>query len=172
MKRIQLLATLVAAVTLLSTGCGTGDKIASVSMTVAGTTGTINLQGLGGTLQLQVLANYTSGKNIDETNFATYTVTPEGSYTDYSGGSAQSVAMPVSPLTLTINSTGMITAVDPAVCSWVSTTGDPSTPGWAYTGDYKIVATYRGFSSQPVFIPIASAANGQPLMQGQCGPTT
>jgi hypothetical protein len=171
-KRTSFFVSLLfVAVVLLSTSCGTGDKIGSVSMTVAGTTGVVNLAGLGGTLQLQVNANYTSGKFIDETNFATYTITAEGYYTDYTQSPPAQVAMPTPPLTLNINSTGMITAVDPAVCSWVSTTGVPATPGWAYTGDYKIVATYRGFTSNPVFIPLASAANGQTGMQGQCGPS-
>ena len=84
-KRKQVFATLlVAAISLLSSSCGVGDKVASVSVSAAGTTGTINLVGLGGTLQLQVNANYTSGKVVDETNFSTYTITAEGFYTDYS----------------------------------------------------------------------------------------
>ena len=166
MKRTSFFVSLLfVAVVLLSTSCGTGDKIGSVSMTVAGTTGVVNLAGLGGTLPLQVLANYTSGKFIDETNFATFTVTAEG-YDDNTGN-----PLPASPLTMTIDKTGMITAVDPAVCTWISTTGLPATPGWAYTGDYKIVATYRGFTSNPVFIPVASAASNQTGMQGQCGPS-
>lgn len=171
-KRTLFFATLIlSAVAVLTTSCGTGDKIGSVSMTVAGQTGTVDLKGLGGTLQLQVTANYTSGKQIDQTNFAVYTVTAEGYYLDYSSSpTGNPVAMPAPPLTMTINSTGMITAVDPAVCSWYSTTGLIATPGWAYTGDYKIQATYRGFTSNPVFIPLASAANGQANMQGQCGP--
>ena len=166
MKRTKILATLLGLISLLTSSCGSGDKVASVSVKVVGAgTGTINLAGLGGTLQLQVLANYTSGKWIDETNYATYTVTPEG-FDDNTGA-----ALPAPPLTLTINPTGMITAVDPAVCTWFSTTSDPSTPGWAYVGDYKIVATYRGFTSNPVFIPLASAASNQPGLKGQCGPT-
>ena len=62
----------------------------------SGGAGTVNLDGLGGTLQLQVLANYTSGKQIDETNFSTYTVTPEGFYWTYdSNGNEQAqVTMP------------------------------------------------------------------------------
>ena len=166
MKRTNILATLLGVISLTLSGCGTGDKIGSVSMQVVGAgTGTVNLIGLGGTLQLQVKANYTSGKYIDETNFATYTVTPEG----FDENTGAALAAP--PLTLTINSTGMLTAVDPAVCTWFSTTGNSTTPGWAYVGDYKIVATYRGFSSNPVFIPLASAASNQSGLQGQCGPS-
>jgi len=162
-KRNLILATFLSAIALLTTSCGTGDKIGSVSISAAGASGgVINLSGLGSTLQLQVSANYTSGKIIDETNFATYVVTPEG--TDDTG-----TPLAAPPLTLTINNTGMITAVDPAVCVWENL-GSVQTPSWFYTGDYKIVATYRGFSSNPIFIPVASAAAN--TGNGQCGPTT
>ena len=164
MKRINFIVTLLGVLALLTTSCGTGDKIGSVSMTVAGTTGTINLKGLGATLQLAVTANYTSGKAIDETNFATYKIEAQG--IDNNTGAS----LPASPLTLTLDNTGLITAVDPAVCTWDSTTGIVATPGWAFTGDYKITATYRGFTSNPVFIPVASAASNQTGLQGQCGP--
>ena len=113
MKRTLFFATLLlSAVALLTTSCGTGDKIGSVSMQVVGSSGAgvVDLKGLGGTLQLQVTANYTSGKQIDETNFATYIVQAQG------------------------------------------------------------FAQYRGFTSNPVFIPVASAASNQTGMNGQCGP--
>jgi hypothetical protein len=161
-KRKQIFATLlVGTISLLSSSCGVGDKVASVSISAAGETGTINLAGLGATLQLQVNANYTSGKIVDETNFATFVVTPEG--VDDTGAP---LAAP--PLTLTINNTGMITAVDPAVCVW-DNLGTVTTPSWFYTGDYKIVATYGGFTSNPIFIPVASAASNSG--NGQCGPS-
>lgn len=163
MKRTLFFATLLlSAVALLTTSCGTSDKIGSVSMQVVGAqgAGVVNLAGLGGTLQLQVLANYTSGKQIDETNFVTYTITAEG--TDDLG-----TPLSTPPLTVTLNSTGMVTAVQPAVCVWVNSS-TTSTPSWAYKGDYKVVATYRGFTSNPVFIPVASAASD--LGSPTCGP--
>lgn len=162
---------MLATLPFLTSSCGTSDKIASVTISAAGQTGTVNLVGLGGTMQLQVLANYTSGKFIDETNYATYTVTSEGYYTDWNTN--VQYPMPASPLTVTINNTGLVTAVDPAVCSWISAVPDnTATTGWAYTGWYEITATYRGFTSQPIDIPLASAANGQPTEGGQCGPVT
>lgn len=164
MKFTSFLALFLTAVVLLSTSCGTGDKIGSVSMNVSGLVGTVDLKGLGGTLQLQVLANYTSGKQIDETNFATYKIVPVG--VEWDG----STAMPMPPLGASINGTGMVTATDPGVCSWVSTTNNPTTPGWAINGWYEITAVYRGFSSNTVYIPVSSATNGQSNMQGQCGP--
>lgn len=170
MKHIRILAALLAmltlgVVTLLSTSCGVGDKIGSVSIDAAGTTGVVNLAGLGGTLQLHVTANYTSGKQIDETNFATYVVTPEGFLWD------QVTPVPTPPLGVTISPTGMITAVDPGICTWVNA-GTLTQPGWFFSGDYKVIATYRGFSSQPIFIPVASSSSGATnAPSGQCGPS-
>jgi hypothetical protein len=171
-KRLQDLAILlVAAVPLLSTSCGNSDKIASVTVTAAssgttaGSAGTINLQGLGGTLQLKVTTNYTSGKFVDETNYATFTVTPEGTLDD------QVTPLPVPPLGVAINATGLLTAVDPGICTWVNA-GTLTTPGWFFSGDYRIVANYRGFQSQPIFIPVSSSASSQNnAPAGQCGPT-
>jgi hypothetical protein len=173
-KRTSILATILVAISLFSSSCGTGDKIGSVSMQVVGSgTGTVNLSGLGGTLQLQVLANYTSGKQIDETNFSTYTVTPSGFEATYDAGGNLIVppaapAMPAGGITL--SNTAMVTAVT-GICSWTNL-GTVAEPGWAFTGNYMITATYRGFTSNPVYIPLASAASSQPGMDGACGPST
>jgi len=172
-KRTRILVCVLAVLVLLTTSCGTSDKIASVSITAAGQTGVTNLAGLGGTLQLQVLANYTSGKQIDETNFSSYTITPEGTY--YNG--AANVSLPTPPYGLSLNGTGMVTATADqggyGICTWENLApSGSSTPSWFYTGDYTIVATYRGFTSNPIYIPVASAAdliNGQ---VGDCGPSS
>ena len=113
MKYTRILAALLGVVTLLTTSCGVGDKIGSVSMTVVGATGAgvIDLKGIGGTLQLKVTANYTSGKSIDETNFVTYTVTPERTDDNL-------IPLQSPPNTVTIDKTVMVTAVEPAVCNW------------------------------------------------------
>jgi len=168
-KRTRILVTLLVALALVSSSCGVGDKIGSVSITANGTTGTINLAGLGGTLQLQVLANYTSGKQIDETNFATYTITPEG--VDELGNT-----LPTPPYGVELNKTGMLTATADqngnGVCTWYNantTSTGTSQPTWVMTGDYMIMATYRGFASNPIYIPVASAASNQGT--GVCGPS-
>lgn len=167
MKRKSFLAIFLVALALFTTSCGTGDKIGSVQMTVVGAGGgVVNLAGMGGTLQLQVLAIYTSGKQINETNFATYVVTPEGS--DDSGA-----PLPTPPLGMSLNKTGLITATETAsgggICVW-DNLGTTAQPSWFYNGDYKIIATYRGFSSNPVYIPVASAADPLTGQVGQCGP--
>jgi hypothetical protein len=166
-KRSRVLAVLMfATLPFLTSSCGNSNKIASVTMTASGQTGTINLYGLGSTLQLQVLANYTSGNWVDQTTYATYTVLP-------SGVDANGNALPAPPLGVSIDNSGQITATANAagngICTWVSTTDQIATPGWAFTGYYQVTATYRGFTSNPVYIPVASAA-GPAIMDGECGP--
>ncbi|HUA14834.1 MAG TPA: hypothetical protein VMG31_06020 [Verrucomicrobiae bacterium] len=165
MKRTCVQATLLAVIALLTTSCGTSDKIGSVSITATGASGGIvNLVGIGGTLQFHVTANYTSGKQIDETNFATYSVQPDPiNNVDDTG-----TALPLPPLTVTMNKTGMMTAVDPAVCTWINL-GTADQPSWFLTGDYMVVATYRGFQSQPIYVGVASAAAN--TGDGTCGPS-
>jgi hypothetical protein len=162
-KYSRILATLLGALSLVMSGCGTSDKIANVSMTVNGTTGVINLAGLGGTLQIAVHANYTSGKWIDQTNYAKYTVKALG--IDYN----TQLPLAASPATLAVSNTGVITATDPAACTWQNL-GTLSAPGWFYVGWYEVTASYRGYTSEPVYIPVASAASSQSGMSGQCGP--
>jgi hypothetical protein len=164
-KRTSILVTFLAAVTLLSTSCGTSDKLASVALNVSGTTGVVNLAGLGGTLQLQVLTNYTSGKQVDETNWSTYAITAQG--VDDNG-----LALPTPPQGLSVNATGMITATEPGICTWTDLTASSGGTAWAFTGWYQIIATYKGMQSQPVYIPVASAASSQSGTNGECGPAT
>lgn len=165
-KRTSILAMFLAAAALFSTSCGTSDKVASVSLSVAGTTGVVNLAGLGGTLQLQVLTHYTSGKQVDETNWSTYQVTAQG--IDQSG-----LALPTPPQGVSVNATGMVTATEPGVCTWTDlNTSGTGSPAWAISGWYQIIATYKGMKSQPVYIPVASAASAQSGTNGQCGPSS
>jgi hypothetical protein len=67
-----------------------------------------------------------------------------------------------------MNNTGMLTAVDPAVCTWENL-GTVSDPNWFLSGDYKIIATYRGIQSQPIFVAVASSAAN--TGDGTCGPS-
>src|SRR5258706_4105413 len=58
---------------------------------------------------------------------------------------------------------GMLTAVDPAVCTWVDVAAflppatTPPPPSWALSGDYMVTATFEGIASQPVFVGVASS---------------
>jgi hypothetical protein len=174
-KHSRILVTVLSiAVLAAMSGCGSSDKVESVSMSVVGASGgTVNLYGLGSTLQLQVTTNYTSGKQVNETNFATFTSSiPTTSYVCQwdSSGNCTAEPMPTPPQGITVSPNGLVTAVDPGTCSWVNV-GTSSSPAWAYSGYYQINATNHGFTSNPVFIPLASAASGQPIAQGLCGPT-
>ncbi len=162
MKRTHILAAFLGALTLLATSCGTGDKIGSLTISDGSSTLT-NLQGIGGTLQLKVTANYTSGKQIDVTNFAIYTAIPDPNNSVDDTGTP----LPSPPQTVMLNATGLVTAVDPAVCTWENL-GTAQTPSWFLTGEYMITAQYRGFTSQPIFIGVASAAAN--TGDGTCGP--
>ena len=148
------------ATTLL--GCGGSNKLQSITLTAGGQSGTVNLKGIGGTLQFKATGNYSSTKTHDLTNVVTYSVIP-----DPNG----SVIPPLPPLTVTMNPTGMMTAVEPAICLWHDSEPNPDVdnkPAWSITGSYIVTATFQGVTSQQMFIPVASATGDGP--QGACGP--
>lgn len=175
MKRTKVLATLLAAtLSIIMSGCGTSDGIKSLLLTSTGTSSGnfFNLAGADGTLQLKVYAVYNSGKMIDETNAATWTVTTVGT-----GDSTNGVGPlpPYGPDTVPINSTGLMTAIVP-LCTWADAVDNTKTPPapanppiWQYTGYYQVTATYRGFTSQPVAIGVGSLSSSTSPIGG-CGP--
>jgi hypothetical protein len=141
-------------------GCGGSNKLQSITLTIGGQGGTVNLKGIGGTLQFKATGNYSSTKTHDLTNVATYTVIPD----------PNGVPLDPPPLTVTLSPTGLMTAVEPAVCTWHD--GEPNVaddkPQWSITGSYIVTVTYQGITSQPMFIPVASATGDGP--GGACGP--
>jgi hypothetical protein len=174
-KRAQVLATLLAALLIISTGCGTSDSIKSVLLTSTGAnnSGFYNLPGVDATLQLKVFAIYNSGKQIDVTNASTWTATPV--CCDQDGNDLP----PYGPNSVPINKTGLMTGIA-AICTWtdaIVTTGTGSTattapanpPIWQYTGYYQTTASYRGFTSQPVGIGVGVVASKN-SPTGGCGP--
>jgi hypothetical protein len=101
------------------------------------------------------MANY--GKTSDNvTTGVAYVVTPTG--VDLNG---QALSNP--PQTITVNSTGMITAVPPFVCTFHNIGTSV-----VLTGSYQIIATFRGVASQPFFVGVASASGDG--TNGACGP--
>ena len=58
------------------------------------------------------------------------------------------------------SSTGLLTAVEPATCTWIDI-GPSGTPSWFYVGDYMVTVSYQGVTSNPIFIPIASSSGNQ-----------
>lgn len=164
MKRKPFFAALLCALLATSLlGCGGSNKLQSITLSIGGGSGLFNLVGIGGTLQLKATGTYGSAKTKDLTNKVTYTVVPDG--TDSGGGALSSP-----PLTVTMSPTGLMTAVDPATCTWINLEPDPAKPpAWALTGSYKVTATFDGITSQPVFVGVASAAGPPPT--GECGPS-
>jgi hypothetical protein len=177
-RRINnLLAALLAAVLITSTGCGVSDSVKSILLTSNSnsTGGTYNLVGVDGTLQLKVFAIYHSGKQVDVTNNSTFTMVPTGCTFSGDVNNPCGGDLPTpGPDTVTINKTGMMTGVVP-VCTWldiIDTSKTPPAPAnppiWEYTGFYQTTATYNGLASQPVGIGLGGAASNSPI--GGCGP--
>lgn len=167
MKRTSILAALVAALMFTQLGCG-GPALGNLQTLQLSSSGT-NLIGIGGKVQLSVSATYSSTNVKDISTVATYIVTPTG--TDVNGS-----PLMAPPNTITVSSTGLVTGVDPAVCTWGATgaSGSTTPAGWFLTGSYQIIATYKNIASQPVYIGVASAigsdsgSNNPNLL---CGPT-
>jgi hypothetical protein len=185
-KRTNILAALLVALSLISTGCGVSDSVKSITVSsqAATTGGFYNLAGVDGTLQLVVTANYHSGKGVVVTNDSTWTVTPFGTIYSVgpgpgSGNVAPGGALPAyGPDTVPISPTGLMTAIVP-ICTWedqLVTTGTgssavtaPATPPiWLLDGYYQVTATYKGMTSQPVGIGVGVASSNSPT--GGCGP--
>jgi hypothetical protein len=184
-KRTQILTALTCALLALGTlGCGTSNKLQSITLTASlingeaptGQDGIYNLEGDGGTIQLLATGTYTSKATKNLTNAVTYNVMVDPNYSeDYTGApllppcQAPSCPNPSTPPftqgTVEYSTTGLITAVEPATCTWVE-----QGTGWFFQGAYQVTATYDGITSQPIYIPIASAAG--PGQNGQCGPSS
>jgi hypothetical protein len=167
-KLVVALSIALAFVGLL--GCGTSNHLQTITLTASGSSGFFNVKGEGGTLQLVATGNYSSGKTHDLTNDVTYTMTAEGDQIDVSTLPESIFPLPAPPQTETINRTGLVTAVEPFACSWHDAEPDPTQdkPSWFLTGSYKVIATYQGVTSQPVFVGVASAGGDGP--SGACGP--
>lgn len=172
MKRISILAMFLAAVTILSTSCGQSDYLQSVQLSAQGATagGSYNLAGVDNTLQLQVMAVYHSGKLVNVTNNATWTVTTVG--TDQNGNPLP----PYGPNSVPISPNGLMQALA-QICTWEdavvtsgSTSGPANPPVWEYTGYYQVVAGYRQFTSNPIGVGVGvQTSNNSPV--GGCGPS-
>jgi hypothetical protein len=170
-KRTKVLATLLIALSLATSGCGNSDSIKSLLLTSTGTSSgsTYNLPGVDSTLQLKVWAVYNSGKQIDVTNKATWNVATVGTDDQHNP------LPPYGPDSVPINATGLMTAIA-QICTWADTMNTTATPPvlwnppvWVYTGYYQTTASYRGFTSQPIGIGVGVTTSNAPA--GGCGPS-
>jgi hypothetical protein len=201
-KYKHIFAALGFAVLALSlVGCGAfkgkTNDLQTITLNVAlvngvapgGQAGFVTLKGNGGTIQLQPLGNYGGGTHKDLTKIATYTVIVDPFHNQ--DAFDQTLLAPCfgpCPLpfdgvhgTVEWDDTGLITAVEPATCTWVDVApldskGNVQPPAWFYTGAYMVTASYAGITSQPVYIPVASSGGNQFYggqennPSGACGP--
>lgn len=202
MKCKLILAALACALLVLSTvGCGAfsgkTNQLQTITLNVllvdgvppSGQAGFVTLQGNGGTIQLQPLGNYGGGTPKDLTREATYTVIVDPFHNQ--DAFENTLLAPCfgpcpSPFdgvhgTVEWDSTGLVTAVEPATCTWVDvepldSKGNVQPPSWLYVGAYMVTATYGGVTSQPLYIPVASSGGNQFYggqennPSGACGP--
>jgi hypothetical protein len=197
----HILAALGCALLALSTvGCGafkgqTSD-LKSITLTASlvngvapsGQSGFFTLTGNGGTIQLQAMGEYNGGSTKDITHVVTYNAAVDPNYTMDAFGDTllppcqpPSCPAPSTPPftngTVEFSPTGLLTAVEPATCTWVDI-GPLGTPAWFYVGDYVVTVTYQGITSNPIYIPVASSAGDQFYQgvennpTGLCGPTS
>jgi hypothetical protein len=169
-KRTTFITAFVGLLAIGLTSCGsTSLKTINLSASGNATGGFYDLKGEGGTIQLTAVGNYTYGPSRDISNLVTYTVTVDASG-GIPGTDVYGAPLPTPPNTVKVSTTGLATAVDPFVCTYEDV-GTATTAAWALTGSYKIVATYRGITSQPVYLGVASQAGpGGPPANGACGP--
>jgi hypothetical protein len=180
-NRKTLFAALACALFVFSMlGCGNSNNLQSIQLSTSNTVesppGTLELKGIGGTLQVYAWGNYSSGKskllnnvnvvyNIDVTADSPFAVDP-------SNGSLYNLA--TSPDTVELSATGLLTAVTPSACTWLNSAVFPATaPAWSIVGSYSVTANYSGMSSPPVFVSVASAPgvfDANTNKTGQCGP--
>ncbi len=174
-NRKTLLAALVGAMLVFSMlGCGATNKLQSITLNAAlingvaptGQAGFFTLQGNGGTIQLQAVGNYSNSKTKDITNQVTYNVIvdPDHSVDAYGNNLPAPCVAPCQVSgqgTVEYSPTGLITAVEFATCTWVDIAPLGDAASWFYSGAYEVTATFDGITSQPAYIPVASAAGDQ-----------
>jgi hypothetical protein len=164
-----LFAALACALLVFSMlGCGTTNHLQSITLgaslvngvPVTGQAGFFSLQGNGETIQLQAVGTYTSGKSKDLTGVVTYKVDVDPiDFKDDKGATLlppcqppqcpSPSAPPYTSGTLEYDSTGLITAIDPATCTWTDSSSDPKKPAWFYVGAYRATVAFQGITSQP-----------------------
>jgi hypothetical protein len=170
-KRTIFLATLfAAALVILLSGCGDPaiGTLQSITLTAVTSNKVVEVKGEGGTLQLVATGNYSTHATKDLTPHVTYTAAPAPNSTDDLNDPLPATSA-TDPQTISISTTGLVTAVPPFVCTFENL-GTATTPSWAVTGSYGIVATFNNITSNPVYVPVASAAGHLTADAGACGP--
>jgi hypothetical protein len=165
-NRKTLFAALACALLVFSMlGCGTTNHLQSIQLSTSNTSETpmngLNVPGISSTLQLYVWENTSNGKAVllHGEGIAYQIVLDPDNFVDAFGN-----VLPAPPQVLNLSTTGLITGIDPAVCTWVDVAGiiPPATtappPVWQLSGSYNVTATFGGFTTPPVNIGVGSGA--------------
>jgi hypothetical protein len=182
-KHATLFAALgCVALAAILTGCGafkgTTNNLQSIQLSTSNTgespAGTLNLQGIGATAQLYTWGNYTSGipKLLNDVA-VTYQIAITPGSAAWTGTLGDPNADPPQTVQLAA-STGLLTAVTPFACTWINTATTGTSPAWALEGTYTLTSTYKGLTSPPVYLAVASAGGitSTTNPSGECGPQT
>ena len=176
MNRKTLFPALACALLVFSMmGCGTTDHLQSVQLSTSSATeasmGTLEVKGVGGTLQLYAWGNYSNGthKLLNNVN-VTYKIAITPGSAAWTGTLGDPNANPAQTLELSPN--GLLTAVSPFACTFINDATTGTTPAWALLGTYSVTAVYAGLTSPPAFVALASEAGivSATNPTGQCGP--
>ena len=171
-----LFAALACALLVFSMlGCGTTNHLQSVQLSTSNTSevpmGTLEVKRVGGTLQLYAWGNYSSGtqKLLDNVNVV-YKISITPGSAAWTGTLGDPNATPAQTVQLTPN--GLLTAVTPFACTFINDATTGTTPAWAIDGTYSVTATYKGLTSPPAFVAVASEAGTVSTTNptGACGP--
>ena len=177
MKRTTFFAAFACALLIFSLlGCGATNHLQSVQLSTSSTVevpmGTLEVKGVGGTLQLYAWGNFSSGQhkllnNVDvEYQIA---ITPGSSA--WTGVMGDPNANPAQTVQLTPN--GLLTAVSPFACTFINEATAPATaPAWALAGTYSVTAVYQGITSPAAYVAVASEAGIYDVTNptSACGP--
>jgi len=176
-NRKTLFAALACALLMLSMlGCGTSNNLQSIQLSTSSTAeapmGTLEVKGVGGTLQLYAWGNYSSGKQLllNNRNVA-YQISITPGSAAWTGVMGDPNATP--PQTLQLSPNGLLTAVTPFACTFINEAQPPATaPAWALAGTYSVTAKYQGFTSPAAFVAVASEAGEYSTTNptSACGP--
>lgn len=156
-------------------GCGT-NHLQSIQLSTSAASevplGTLEVKGVGGTLQLYTWGNYSSGRTVLLNNRnVTYQISTTPGSVAWTGVMGDPNAMP--PQTLQLSPNALVTAVSPFACTYINTAIPPATqPAWAVAGSYQVTAKYQGSTSPAAFVVVASEAGiaDSTNPAGQCGP--
>jgi len=126
-----------------------------------------NLPGITNTIQLYAWGNYSNGKAVllNDRGGVTWSIVLDPVYNEDAFGFSLPDAFSASgtPQVVQLSSTGLLTAIDPAVCTWfdvaaIPPAGGTPPPTWVISGQYDVTVSYSGLTSP--FVAVALSDTG------------